>query len=145
MADFAQVPPTIVYTYVNDSVQLPWDLTILRRLSTARFDVYLVTPTTGRLPVEYYINRWIPLNGGSSTGSEWIDLLEPRIEIDGVTKSDAGLYSVEVNVSWTLEFTDTHIWNNSTSTFSCYLVVLGALLTVIIRHRLVAHLCLFAV
>jgi len=137
MTDFAQVPPKVVYTYVNDSVQLPWDLSILRRLSTATFDAYLVTPTTGRLPVDYYINSWIPLNSRSSTGTEWSDLLQPRIEIDRVTKSDAGLYSVEVNVSWTLALTDSHIWNNSTSTFSCYLVVLGVLLALIVRHCLV--------
>jgi len=123
--DFAQVPADVVYTYVNESVQLSWDLTTLRRLSTVNFEVYLVTPTTGRLPVDYYINHWLPMNGHSSTATELDDHLEPVIQIDGVSESDAGLYSVEVNISWTVALTATQIWNNDSSTFSCHLVVLG--------------------
>jgi len=126
VTDFAQTPPAVVYKYVDDVVRLSWDLSPLLRLTATSFDVYVMTPTTGRLPFDYYANRWLPLNGRSYGAAERNDPMQPTMQIDRVTAADAGLYAVEVHVEWTSALTGASLpWNNGTTTFSCQLVVLG--------------------
>ena len=83
VADFARAPPPVVYSYINDSARLSWDLTLLLRLSAASFRVHVTTPITGRMPFHFYADRWLPLNARPSyAGTRATDPLQPTIQVD---------------------------------------------------------------
>jgi len=99
VTDFASVPDSVIHSHVNDSVLLRWDFTALQRFAEISHEVFLTTPATGRLPLDYYNARWLPDNPDRHGMSVTTDNLSPTVKIDRVRMEDSGNYVMELRVT----------------------------------------------
>ena len=97
--DFAVVPETVVHHEVHDRVTMSWDLTALRRLRDISHEMFLTTPATGRLKLDYYYTSWLRDNPHRHVVPQPRDHLHPTIIIAEVTAKDAGSYVIEVSMT----------------------------------------------
>ena len=118
--DFAAglVPDPVVRHRVHDRVTLRWDLTALRRLRDVGHDIFLTTPATGRLHLEYYHTSWLRDNPHRHVVPQPADHLQPTIVIDDVTVKDAGNYVIEVSLT-----SSVYQWLNDSWQYNTFLAV----------------------
>ena len=105
--DFAVFPDPVVHYQVHNRVTLSWDLTTLRQLRDISHEIFLTTPATGRLHLDYYYTSWLRDNPHRHVVSDVADHLHPTIIIDDVTVKDAGNYVIEVTLT-----SSVHQWLN---------------------------------
>jgi len=118
VTDFAVVPEPVVHYQVHDRVTLSWDLSALRQLRDISHDIFLTTPATGRLHLDYYYTSWLSDNPHRHVVSDVADHLHPTIIIDDVTVKDAGDYVIEVTLT-----SSVHQWLNYSWQYETVLVV----------------------
>jgi len=116
--DFAVVPDRVVHHQVHDRVTLSWDLTALRQLRDITHEIFLTTPATGRLQLDYYYTSWLRDNPLRHVVPRSIDHLQPTVIIDDVAVNDAGNYVVEVTLT-----SSVHQWLNYSWRYQTRLVV----------------------
>ena len=120
VTDFAVglVPDRVVRHQVHDRVTLSWDLTALRRLRDVDHDIFLTTPATGRLHLEYYYTSWLRDNPRRHVVPQPADRIQPTLVIDDVTVKDAGNYVIDVSLT-----SSVHQWLNHSWQYETFLAV----------------------
>jgi len=96
VTDFAKVPDPEVHRQLGDSIVLSWDLTALRKLRDINHEIFLTTPATGRIHLNYYYTQWLRDNPHRHSVSQPRDHLHPTVIIDDLALKDAGNYVIEV-------------------------------------------------
>ena len=108
VTDFGLVPDPVVHRQAHDSVKLSWDLTALRRLRDINYEIFLTTPASGRLHLDYCYTRWLRDNPGRHSVPPLADHLSPTIIIHDITVKDAGNYVIKLMLT-----SSVHQWLNS--------------------------------
>ena len=94
------------------------DLTALRQLRDISHEIFLTTPATGRVHLDYYYTSWLRDNPYRHSVPQSTDRLQPTVVIDHVTVKDAGNYVTEVTLT-----SSVHQWLNYNWRYETRLVV----------------------